>query len=79
MDKNFYENLWETDSEGFSQMDYFKFNGLCFTENNSRIDQNPGWTITVDQAFRTSQNPVKFSWFELELVELEYLEDAFIH
>ena len=78
MDKNFYENLWEKDFKGLSQMDYFQKHGLCFTSSDSTID-NGGWTITVDQLFRTVQMPIKFSWFQLELVQLEYLEDAIIN
>jgi hypothetical protein len=42
---------------------------------------NVGWTIKADQLLKLSglPLPIKFSWFQLDLVPLDYLEDAIIN
>lgn len=77
-DISMYSNLWEVDQNGMTQMDYFERDGICFTQSNTTID-NAGWTVKADQSFQMSRIPIKFSWFQLELVQLDYLEDAIIN
>lgn len=67
MTENMYKNLRETDYKGMSQMDYFRRDGVCFTNEDTMIDRS-GWTIRADRNIKMIRMPIKFSWFQLEMV-----------